>query len=46
MRADLGKKGIFYRLRAGSFANQVTAKALCQSLAKVKVGCLVIRPGK
>jgi cell division septation protein DedD len=46
VRADLGKKGIFYRLRAGPFANQTVAKALCQSLAKVKVGCLVIRPGR
>jgi len=46
VRADLGKRGIYYRLRAGTFANQVVAKALCQSLAKVKVACLVIRPGK
>ncbi|MBT4937753.1 MAG: hypothetical protein HON14_01375, partial [Rhodospirillaceae bacterium] len=41
VRADLGKRGIYYRLRAGTFANQVVAKALCQSLAKVKVACLV-----
>jgi hypothetical protein len=46
VRADLGKKGLFYRLRTGSFENQTAAKALCQSLAKLKVACLVIRPGK
>ena len=46
VRADLGKRGVYYRLRAGPFATQVVAKALCQSLAKVKVACLVIRPGK
>jgi len=45
-RADLGKKGIFYRLRAGPVADLAAAKALCQSLAKLKVGCFVIRPGR
>ncbi len=46
VRADLGKRGIYYRLRAGPIATPDVAKALCQSLAKVKVACLVIRPGK
>ena len=45
-RADLGKKGIFYRLRAGPVADLAAAKALCQSLANLKVGCLVVRPGR
>tara|TARA_B100000315_G_scaffold256993_1_gene304429 strand:+ start:1693 stop:2664 length:972 start_codon:yes stop_codon:yes gene_type:complete len=45
-RADLGKKGIFYRLRAGPVTDLAAAKSLCQSLAKLKVGCLVIRPGR
>jgi outer membrane biosynthesis protein TonB len=46
VRADLGKKGIFYRLRAGPLADREAAKTLCQSLAKIKVGCLAIRPGR
>ncbi len=45
-RADLGKKGIFFRLRAGPVADLVAAKELCQSLAKLKVDCFVIRPGR
>jgi hypothetical protein len=45
VRADLGAKGIFYRLRAGDIADKGTAITLCQALAKKKVGCLVIPPG-
>jgi len=45
VRADLGPRGIFYRLRAGPISSQASAIQLCQSLAKVKVGCLVVRPG-
>lgn len=45
VRADLGAKGIFYRLRAGDLANKATAQTLCQALAKKKVGCLVVPPG-
>ena len=46
VRADLGTQGIFFRLRAGPLASRAKAKALCQALAKAKVGCLIIRPGK
>jgi cell division septation protein DedD len=46
IRADLGNQGIFFRLRAGPVANQTSAKALCQSLYRKKVGCLVIAPPK
>lgn len=46
VRVDLGvDKGIFYRLRAGPIAGEDVAKALCQNLAKRKVGCLIVRPG-
>lgn len=46
VRADLGPdKGIFYRLRAGPIAGEDVAKALCENLAKRKVGCLIVRPG-
>lgn len=46
-KIDLGgTKGIFYRLRAGPLKDDKQARALCKALAKRKVGCLVVRPGK
>jgi hypothetical protein len=45
VRADLGAKGIYFRLRAGPFRTRETAKDACLSLAERKIGCLVIRPG-
>lgn len=46
IRADLGTKGVFYRLRAGPLATQSAARKLCGELARRKVGCLIIRPKK
>jgi len=43
-RADLGVKGIFYRVRGGWFANRGEAKAICTELAKRNVGCLIAKP--
>ena len=45
VRADLGPKGIFYRVRAGTLADKAAARTLCQALARKKVGCLVVPPG-
>ena len=45
VRADLGTKGVFFRLRAGNLADKAAAQTLCESLAKKKVGCLVVPPG-
>ena len=46
-KVDLGSgKGIFYRLRAGPLADEGKARELCKTLAKRKVGCLMIRPTK
>jgi len=45
-RADLGTRGVFYRLRAGPLTSEANAKALCQRLKQRKLGCLVIRPGR
>ncbi|NQU59865.1 MAG: SPOR domain-containing protein [Rhodospirillales bacterium] len=46
-KADLGPaKGIFYRLRAGPFAEEGAARKLCRQLAERQIGCLVIRPEK
>jgi hypothetical protein len=43
VKADLGDKGIFWRLRAGPFADEAQAKNRCADLAKRKVGCLVVK---
>ncbi len=43
-KADLGDRGVFYRLRAGPLADKAAADALCASLAAVNVGCIVVRP--
>ncbi len=43
-RADLGAKGVFYRLQAGPLAGAGRAKGLCKTLARRNVPCLVITP--
>lgn len=43
VRADLGERGIFYRLRAGPLKDRGAAEDLCASLASENVGCLVVR---
>ena len=41
-RVDLGSRGIFYRLRAGPFANRQTARSLCRSLGKRRINCFLV----
>jgi len=43
-RADLGQKGVYYRIQAGPFADRAAADAACHELTKQKVPCLPIRP--
>lgn len=43
-KADLGEKGIYYRLRAGPLADKAAADQLCAALAADKIGCIVIKP--
>ena len=43
-RADLGARGVFYRLQAGPLAGAGRAKGLCEALARRNVPCLVITP--
>lgn len=44
LRADLGTKGIFYRVRGGWFASRAEAKAICDELARRNVGCIIAKP--
>ncbi|AMW35209.1 SPOR domain-containing protein [Haematospirillum jordaniae] len=41
-RADLGQKGIYYRLRATGLSSEADARRLCAELSKHKVGCLFV----
>lgn len=41
-KADLGEKGVFYRLRATGLPTEESARVLCTELAKQKVGCLFV----
>lgn len=43
VRADLGAKGVFYRLQAGGFATQAEAKVVCDALKAGKQSCLVVK---
>lgn len=41
--ADLGKKGVFYRLRAGSFASKDAATAFCSKLKAAGGSCFTAK---
>ena len=43
VRADLGARGIYYRLQAGLFKDKDTATKVCTKLAQVKISCFVIK---
>ncbi len=43
-RADLGKKGVYYRVQAGPLSNKAAAQRICDELKQKKVGCFVVRP--
>ncbi len=42
VRADLGAKGTFYRVRGGPL-DEATARRICSDLGKRKIGCMVVR---
>ena len=44
VRADLGEKGIYYRLQAGPLAGAAQATDLCEKAKSRKLGCIVVRP--
>lgn len=43
-RADLGTKGVFYRIQLGPLTSADAASDVCKKLSSRKVGCLVVRP--
>ena len=44
VRSDLGKRGIFYRLRAGPLNGWSSANSLCRELSVRKQRCIVAKP--
>ena len=42
--ADLGKRGVFYRLRAGPLGDHAQAGSLCRKLLDRQQDCIVIKP--
>jgi cell division septation protein DedD len=43
IRADLGDKGIYYRIQTGPVADQAAAERICSELKQRSVGCLIAR---
>ena len=43
VRADLGDKGIYYRIQAGPFADAAAAERLCAELKRRNHGCILAR---
>lgn len=41
-RADLGERGVFYRLIAGRFADEARARKACEELQALEQDCLVV----
>ncbi len=41
--ADLGDRGIFFRIRTGPFPNRATAQDMCWQIKAAKLVCLVVR---
>lgn len=44
IKADLGDKGIFYRLQAGPVGDHEKADKLCGELKKFAIACIVVKP--
>jgi hypothetical protein len=43
VRADLGDRGIWYKIEAGSFAQAAAAERVCRQLKERHLGCSVVR---
>ena len=44
VKADLGDKGVFYRLQAGPVLDHDKADRLCTELKKFTIACIVVKP--
>ena len=46
VKANLGAKGIYYRLQVGPYKNRAGAMSTCKGLKAAGVGCFIARRGK
>jgi cell division septation protein DedD len=44
VRADLGEKGVFYRIQAGPIGDAAEATQSCAALKSRNVGCVLVKP--
>jgi cell division septation protein DedD len=44
VKADLGDKGVFYRVQAGPVADHDKAEKLCGELKKFAIACIIVKP--
>ncbi|HXQ51752.1 MAG TPA: SPOR domain-containing protein [Stellaceae bacterium] len=44
VRADLGNRGVYYRVEAGPLADGAAAQRACEDLRQRKIGCILVRP--
>jgi cell division septation protein DedD len=44
VRADLGEKGVFYRIQAGPIADLAAAERTCKELRQRHLGCMLVKP--
>jgi len=42
-KADLGSKGVFYRLQLGNFKKESESRQVCQELSEQKQGCFIVK---
>lgn len=41
-RANLGARGVYYRIQTGPFPNEATAQDMCWQLRAAKLDCLIV----
>jgi SPOR domain len=44
VKADLGDKGVFYRVQAGPVADHDQAEKLCGALKQFAIACIIVKP--
>jgi hypothetical protein len=43
IRADLGSKGVFYRIQAGPVTDASAANRICDELRQRRLSCIIVR---
>jgi hypothetical protein len=43
VRADLGDKGVYYRIQTGPLADSAAAERICGELKQRSIGCIIAR---